>query len=275
MQSEGLLLEHVLPHRLIPYESNRAGIASSTHAFAAPSDARMAPTVRLRSASPTSSSAGVPSPAYRFATTYVKRKGPPVGSQRRLPAQPGSLASRPPWPDPPEEPGRIANGLTAGRASRCVRSARPRVVAGEGADMVVANSVVLVTGSTDGVGKLVARELARACARVLLHGRSRETGAAVLRESGMRPGANDSSSTAPTCLHSPRSAPSPSRFGGITIDSTCSSTTPASAAARATPRGARRVGTGTSSASLPTTSRTSCSRSSCCPRWFGARRRGS
>jgi NAD(P)-dependent dehydrogenase (short-subunit alcohol dehydrogenase family) len=48
--------------------------------------------------------------------------------------------------------------------------------------MNLAKKTVLITGSTDGVGKLVARELAAGGARVLLHGRSAEKGAAVLVE---------------------------------------------------------------------------------------------
>jgi NAD(P)-dependent dehydrogenase (short-subunit alcohol dehydrogenase family) len=41
---------------------------------------------------------------------------------------------------------------------------------------------VLITGATDGVGKVVARRFASAGAKVLLHGRDREKGAAVLAE---------------------------------------------------------------------------------------------
>jgi NAD(P)-dependent dehydrogenase (short-subunit alcohol dehydrogenase family) len=41
---------------------------------------------------------------------------------------------------------------------------------------------ILITGSTDGVGKLVAARLAQAGARVLLHGRNPEKGAQVLEE---------------------------------------------------------------------------------------------
>jgi NAD(P)-dependent dehydrogenase (short-subunit alcohol dehydrogenase family) len=37
--------------------------------------------------------------------------------------------------------------------------------------MNIANKTVLVTGSTDGVGRLVARRLADQGARVLIHGR--------------------------------------------------------------------------------------------------------
>jgi NAD(P)-dependent dehydrogenase (short-subunit alcohol dehydrogenase family) len=48
--------------------------------------------------------------------------------------------------------------------------------------MNVGEKTVLITGSTDGVGKRVALELAQAGARVLLHGRSREKAERVLRE---------------------------------------------------------------------------------------------
>ena len=40
--------------------------------------------------------------------------------------------------------------------------------------------IVLVTGSTDGVGRLVARRLADQGARVLIHGRNRHRGKQVV-----------------------------------------------------------------------------------------------
>jgi NAD(P)-dependent dehydrogenase (short-subunit alcohol dehydrogenase family) len=48
--------------------------------------------------------------------------------------------------------------------------------------MKLAGKTVLITGSTDGVGKLVAQRLAEAGAHVLLHGRNREKGQRVLAE---------------------------------------------------------------------------------------------
>ena len=48
--------------------------------------------------------------------------------------------------------------------------------------MKIADKSVLITGSTDGVGKLVAHRLAQAGARVLLHGRDKEKGERVLAE---------------------------------------------------------------------------------------------
>jgi NAD(P)-dependent dehydrogenase (short-subunit alcohol dehydrogenase family) len=46
----------------------------------------------------------------------------------------------------------------------------------------LAGKTALVTGSTDGVGRLVARRLAEAGARVLVHGRSRERGERLVAE---------------------------------------------------------------------------------------------
>ena len=48
--------------------------------------------------------------------------------------------------------------------------------------MNVAGKTALITGSTDGVGKRVALDLAKAGARVLLHGRSWEKCERVLGE---------------------------------------------------------------------------------------------
>ena len=48
--------------------------------------------------------------------------------------------------------------------------------------MSIENKTVLVTGSTDGVGRLVARRLADQGARVLIHGRDRPRGEQLLNE---------------------------------------------------------------------------------------------
>jgi NAD(P)-dependent dehydrogenase (short-subunit alcohol dehydrogenase family) len=69
----------------------------------------------------------------------------------------------------------------AGRMAKEMGSRR-RADAGGGAGMNVADKIVLITGSTDGVGKLVALRLAQAGAYVLLHGRSKEKGERVLAE---------------------------------------------------------------------------------------------
>jgi NAD(P)-dependent dehydrogenase (short-subunit alcohol dehydrogenase family) len=54
----------------------------------------------------------------------------------------------------------------------------------------IAEKTFFITGSTDGVGKVVAKELAAAGAHVLLHGRSAEKGAAVLAEIRSATGSN-------------------------------------------------------------------------------------
>lgn len=48
--------------------------------------------------------------------------------------------------------------------------------------VAVENRVVLITGSTDGIGKQTIHNLAQMGATVLLHGRSQERGEAVLQE---------------------------------------------------------------------------------------------
>src|SRR5205823_10712609 len=50
--------------------------------------------------------------------------------------------------------------------------------------MNIENKTVLVTGSTDGVGRLVACRLADQGARVLIHGRDRTRGEQLLKEIG-------------------------------------------------------------------------------------------
>ncbi len=51
--------------------------------------------------------------------------------------------------------------------------------------------IVLVTGSTDGIGKATARELGARGAQVILHGRNQEKGRALLRELGRETGNRD------------------------------------------------------------------------------------
>ncbi len=51
--------------------------------------------------------------------------------------------------------------------------------------MNIENKTVLVTGSTDGVGRLVARQLADRGARVLIHGRDRTRSEGAARMLGL------------------------------------------------------------------------------------------
>ncbi len=71
----------------------------------------------------------------------------------------------------------------------------------------LSGKTALVTGSTDGVGRLVARRLAEAGARVLVHGRNAERGEALVAEIE-RPAARRSSCR-PISARSPRCADSP------------------------------------------------------------------
>ena len=48
--------------------------------------------------------------------------------------------------------------------------------------MNAAGKIALVTGSTDGVGRMVARRLADQGARVLIHGRNRDRGSELLQQ---------------------------------------------------------------------------------------------
>jgi NAD(P)-dependent dehydrogenase (short-subunit alcohol dehydrogenase family) len=55
----------------------------------------------------------------------------------------------------------------------------------------LSGKTALVTGSTDGVGRLVARNLGQAGARVLVHGRDAERGARVVADIEASGGAAD------------------------------------------------------------------------------------
>ena len=73
----------------------------------------------------------------------------------------------------------------------------------------LSGKTALVTGSTDGVGRLVARKLGQAGARVLVHGRDgREALASSPRS---RPVAVRLISLRPTSRHSPRCVVSPTQ----------------------------------------------------------------
>jgi len=141
--------------------------------------------------------------------------------------------------------------------------------------MNLGDKTVLITGSTDGVGKLVAQRLAQAGAHVLLHGRSREKGQRTLAEIRAATGSDrlefhlaDLASLIEVRGLAEMVA---ARHEGFI----CSSTMPASASGRATPCAARSAATATNCASPSTTYRASCSRSSAAglaPRRAGADR---
>ena len=76
----------------------------------------------------------------------------------------------------------------------------------------------LVTGSTDGVGRLVARKLGQAGARVLVHGRDAERGARVVAD--IEASGSAAISLRPTSRNSPRCVASPTRLRRRWIGST-------------------------------------------------------
>ena len=61
-----------------------------------------------------------------------------------------------------------------------MRGRPPAVATGCRLNMIPKGKVVLITGSTDGVGRLVARRLADQGARILIHGRDRHRGKQVV-----------------------------------------------------------------------------------------------
>ena len=74
----------------------------------------------------------------------------------------------------------------------------------------LSGKTALVTGSTDGVGRLVARKLGQAGARVLVHGRDAERGARVVARS--RPAAEWRRSLPPTSRRSMRCVALPAPY---------------------------------------------------------------
>ena len=91
--------------------------------------------------------------------------------------------------------------------------------------MKLAGKTVLITGSTDGVGRVVAKRLAAEGARVLVHGRNLERGESILAE--ITPKATLTRiSSKPISLRSPRFASSRLRSTRARRASTSSSTMP-------------------------------------------------
>ena len=73
-----------------------------------------------------------------------------------------------------------------------------------------ASKTALITGATDGVGRVVARRLAKDGWRVLVHGRSAERGQSLVQGDREARAARPRSSR-PTSPRSPRCARSPTR----------------------------------------------------------------
>src|SRR2546429_7338531 len=116
--------------------------------------------------------------------------------------------------------------------------------------MNIENKTVLVTGSTDGVGRLVARRLADQGARVLIHGRDRTRGERLLKE--IRAAHRGSAAFLPADFpRSQRCVALPTPCARHVTDSTFSSTMLASA--RAALPGNGRPARTASSCALPST----------------------
>ena len=75
-------------------------------------------------------------------------------------------------------------GLTAAITAGLIAGSlmTPSDVAAQGRRVPEGRQVILVTGSTDGLGRELARRLAASGAHVIVHGRNRERGAAVVQE---------------------------------------------------------------------------------------------
>src|SRR5438067_10298414 len=84
----------------------------------------------------------------------------------------------------------------------------------------LSGKTALVTGSTDGVGRLVARELGQAGARVLVHGRDAERAARVVAEIEAAGGAATGRATVPP---GDRIPPACARAAGHDSDTACGS----------------------------------------------------
>jgi NAD(P)-dependent dehydrogenase (short-subunit alcohol dehydrogenase family) len=113
--------------------------------------------------------------------------------------------------------------------------------------MKMDGKTVLITGSTDGVGRYVAATLAAAGAKVLIHGRDRAR-AKNLADEIRRQGHTEPTFYPRICHRWPEPGNSPKRFSPTMGGSTSSSAMPGSVRARRVPS-ARPALTGTSCAS--------------------------
>ena len=131
--------------------------------------------------------------------------------------------------------------------------------------MTTKRKTILITGSTDGVGRYVAERLAAQDWRVMVHGRDRARGEAVVARISKQGGearflAADLSLLAEFALL-------PRRWGAMATVSTRSSTTPGSAQAA---RDANSAPTASNCASRSIISLASCWRVCCSPCWPAA-----
>jgi NAD(P)-dependent dehydrogenase (short-subunit alcohol dehydrogenase family) len=92
----------------------------------------------------------------------------------------------------------------------------------------MAEQTILVTGSTDGIGKATARVLSRQGHRVLLHGRDPEKGRRVLAELEAATGSDRLALFVADLSVQERVRDLAEEIGGRTTGSTSSSTTPGS-----------------------------------------------
>src|SRR5262249_22225441 len=81
--------------------------------------------------------------------------------------------------EPPEEDEDEEEGIAERPLPATARSGQPRAEAGEAAGHELQGLTAVVTGSTSGIGRAIALELAAAGARVVIHGRRTEAADAV------------------------------------------------------------------------------------------------
>ena len=114
----------------------------------------------------------------------IQASGPAFKEDSRTPCAPlrffGARLHRPRWLFPRMMP-------SSSRYPEVFSLVEPREETWDG----TAEKDALVTGSTDGVGRLVARKLGQAGAHVLVHGRDAERGARVLGDTEASGGAAD------------------------------------------------------------------------------------
>ena len=119
--------------------------------------------------------------------------------------------------------------FTLEKLKEALKPNRPRSTdeAKSAMQMKMDGKTVLITGSTDGVGRYVAARLAAAGAKVLIHGRD-QARAKTLADEICRQGMPSRCSTRPICRRCPARGSLPKRCWPITSGSICSSAMPGS-----------------------------------------------